>query len=127
MLLVDVSIRRVLAVLIGLRSLGNFGKRFGTGSGLVVFGRLLPPDTLLAPALGVGMIVYAIGLWSARPFALPLGVLYALFVTANLALFPVVTGLPAGIAPWMYGVYCIFGLAIVWTAVWLLARPAPRR
>jgi hypothetical protein len=119
---VETSLRRVLAVLIALRSLGNFGKRFGTGSGLVAFGRLLPPDTLLAPALGLYMIVYAIELWSARPFALPMGVLYALFVTANLALFPIVTGLPPGIRPWMYGVYVVFGLAIVWVAVWLLGR-----
>jgi len=123
---VETSLRRVLAVLIALRSLGNFGKRFGTGSGLVVFGRLLPPDTLLAPTLGVYMVVYAIGLWSARPFALPLGVLYALFVTANLVLFPIVTGLPPGIRPWMYGVYVVFGLAIVWAAVWLLRRTRAR-
>jgi hypothetical protein len=119
-------VRRVLAVLIALRSLGNFGKRFGTGSGLVVFGRLLPPDTLLAPTLGVYMIVYAIGLWGARPFALPMGVLYALFVTANLVLFPVVTGLPPGIRPWMYGVYVVFGLAIAWGAVVLLVRARAR-
>ena len=51
-----------------------------------------------------------------------MGVLYALFVTANLVLFPIVTGLPPGIRPWMYGVYVAFGLAIVWVAVWLLGR-----
>ena len=116
-----VTARRVLAVLIALRGLGNVLKTH-TGTGLVVLGRLLPPDTPLAPALGVGMIVYAAALWRGRRVALALGVPYALFVTANVILFPTRTGLRPGIAPWMYDLYGVVALAVPWAAVWLLAR-----
>jgi hypothetical protein len=118
----ETTLRRVLAVLIALRGAGNILKPFGTGSGLVVLGRLHPPDTLLAPALGLYMIVYAAGLWMGRGFALAMGIVYAAFVTLNLVLFPAVEGLPERIAPWMYGVYGVVGLAISWGAVWLLVR-----
>ena len=118
-------VRRVLAVLIGLRGLGNVVKP-RTGTGLVVLGRLLPPDTPLAPALGLVMVVYAVALWHGRPFALVLGVAYALFVTSNLVLFPLRTGLRAGIAPWMYGVYVAGALAIAWGAVAALVRTRAR-
>ncbi len=114
------TLLRVLAVLIGFRGVGNLLKRFGTGSGLVVFGRLLPRETLLAPLLGVGMLLYAYGLWTRRAWALPLGVAYALFATANLVLFPVVTGLPPGITMPMYSVYIVAGIAMSWGAVVLL-------
>ena len=113
---------RGLAILIALRGLGNMLKRFGTGSGLVVLGHLLPRDTPLAPTLGVAMIVYAVGLWREAAWAFPLGVAYALFATANLLLFPTYTGLPPGIEPWMYGGYIVGGLALCWGAVWLLMR-----
>lgn len=113
---------RVLGVLVAFRGLGNLLKRFGTGSGLVVLGRLWPPDTLLAPLLGLLMVTYGVGLWRQAGWALPLGVAYALFATANLLLFPSVTGLPPRIAPWMYAVYVVLGLALAWGAVWLLAR-----
>jgi hypothetical protein len=111
---------RVLAVLIAGRGIGNVLKRFGTGSGLVVFGRLLPVDTPLAPALGVLMLVYAWGLWTARAWAVALGVAYAVFATANLVLFPVVTGLPPKLPMALYLVYVAGGIALAWSAVWLV-------
>ncbi|HXJ33544.1 MAG TPA: hypothetical protein VMS22_05830 [Candidatus Eisenbacteria bacterium] len=114
------TLLRVLAILIAVRGIGNLLKRFGTGSGLVVFGRLLPRETLLAPLLGLVMLAYAYGLWTRRAWALPLGVAYALFATANLALFPVVTGLPPGITMPMYAVYVVAGIAMSWGAVVLL-------
>ena len=116
------TVLRVLAAMIAIRGVGNALKRFGTGSGLVVFGRLLPADTPLAPLLGVGMLAYAWGLWTAAGWAVPLGVAYALFATANLLLFPLRTGLPPGLAPGLYAVYVVFGIALSWGAVWLLVR-----
>ena len=113
---------RLLAALIAFRAVGNFLKRFGTGSGLVVLGHLLPPETPLAPLLGVAMWVYAYGLWTEAAWALPLGVAYAVFATANLLLFPVYTGLPPSITPWMYAVYVVGGIAMCWGAVWVLYR-----
>ena len=117
---------RVVAVLIGLRGVGNLLKSFGTGSGIVVLGRLHPPDSPLAPAVGAWMIVLAACLWTANRLALPLGVAYATLATVNVVLFPFVTGLPPGIAPWMYAIYAFGGAAIPWLAVWLVASARRR-
>jgi len=114
------SMLRIIAVLLGLRGVGNILKSFGTGSGIVVLGRLLPPDGLVAPALGVYMILLAACLWTARAIALPLGLAYATLVTLNVVLFPFATGLPPGVAPWMYMVYAVAGAGTAWAAVWLL-------
>ncbi len=116
------TVLKVLGVLIAFRSLGNLFKRFGTGSGLVVLGALWPPETLLAPIVGALMMLYGYGLWTQAAWAVPLGAAYALFATANLVLFPFVTGLPPGIAPWMYAVYGIVGLGFTWGSVWLLVQ-----
>jgi hypothetical protein len=113
---------RLLGVLMAFRGAGNLLKRFGTGSGMVVFGRLWPPDSPVAVLVGLVMVAYGWGLWTRAAWAVPLGVAYALFATANLVLFPLLTGLPPSIAPWMYGVYVVAGLALAWGAVWLLVR-----
>ena len=112
----------VLAVLFGGRGLLNVLKRFGTGSGCVFFGRLLPPDTMLAPVCGVAMLAYAWGLWTRAAWAVPLGAAYAVFATANLLLFPLLNPMPERIAPWMYAIYVVGGIALSWGSVWLLRR-----
>jgi hypothetical protein len=114
------ALLNVLAVLFAGRGIMNLLKRFGTGSGFVFFGRLLPPDTLLAPSFGVAMIAYGWGLWRRAGWAIPLGVAYAMFATANLLLFPVYSTLPPAIAWWMYAVYVVGGIAMSWGSVWLL-------
>lgn len=113
---------RILATLIGLRGVGNVFKSFGTGSGMVFFGRLLPPESLAAPAVGLVMIACAVGYWLRAGWAVPLGALYAIFATLNVLLFPFVEGLAEGIAPWMYAIYAIVGAGIPWAAVWLARR-----
>jgi len=113
---------RILAVLIALRGVGNLLKRFGAGSGLVFFGQLLPRETLLAPLLGLVMLVYACGLWRESTWALPLGIVYAVFATVNLLLFPFVTGLPQGVAPALYAVFVVGGVVMCWGAVRLLQK-----
>jgi hypothetical protein len=113
---------RALALLFAFRGIGNLLKRFGTGSGLVVFGHLLPQDTLLAPVLGTLMLIYAYGLWREAGWAVPLGIAYAVFASANLILFPVFTAMPPAITPWMYGIYVVGGIAMTWGAVWLLRQ-----
>ena len=112
----------VLAVLFAGRGLMNFLKRFGTGSGMVFFGHLLPRDTLWAPIIGFAMIVYAWGLWTRAIWAIPLGALYAGFATANLLLFPVYNVMPERIPIWAYGIYVVGGIALSWGAMWLLVR-----
>lgn len=112
----------VLAVLFAGRGGMNFLKRFGTGSGLVFVGHLLPPDTLLAPLVGAAMILYAWGLWTRAAWAIPLGVAYAVLATANLLLFPVYNVMPERIPMWAYAIYVVGGIALSWGSVWLLRQ-----
>jgi hypothetical protein len=121
------TLLNILAVLFAGRGVMNLLKRFGTGSGFVFFGRLLPPDTPLALLVGVAMIAYGWGLWRRAGWAIPLGVAYAIFATANLLLFPVYEALRPPITLWMYGIYAVAGIAMSWGSVWLLWRSRGRR
>jgi hypothetical protein len=116
------TVLNVLAVLFAGRGLMNVFKRFGTGSGLVFFGHLLPPETLWAPIIGSAMVLYAWGLWTRAIWAIPLGALYAGFATANLLLFPVFNTMPERIPMWAYAIYVVGGIALSWGAMWMLVR-----
>lgn len=81
---------RICAVLIGLRSLTNFGKLFRpTESVLVFFGQILHDGAVSVPALGMGlfMLVTAIAMWKPFKVALPLATTYAVYVPINLVLW----------------------------------------
>jgi len=117
--------RKLVAALIVLRALTDFGKPFQPGSGFVVLGRLLhdPPwTTIVAPLFGLAMCVYAVGLWRGRAWAVPAGAAYAVWATLNVVLFPLREGVPARFAPWMYGVFAVPGIVVPWLAVWLAAK-----
>lgn len=120
--------RRVIAVLIALRALTNLGKPFAIGSGFVMLGRLTHGlgSTVIAPLFGIAMLAYAYGLWHAHPWARAAGIAYALWATLNVILFPLLEGVPARFAPWMYGVFALPGIVVPWLAVWLLGRAGPR-
>ena len=120
----DQLMRRIIAVLLVLRAATNFGKPFAPGSGFVVLGTMRRglASTVVAPLFGVAMLVYAWGLWQNRSWARPLAVLYALWATANVVLFPIVEGVPSRWAPWMYSIFAIPGIVIPWLAVWLTRR-----
>lgn len=103
------TVLRVLAALIAVRSLGNLGKPLGTGSGLVFLGYLLtgPLMWVLAPLLGLYMLVWAYGLWHLRAFAVPMGLAYIALVVVNVIGFPLHQQLPAGATLPMYAVYAL--------------------
>jgi len=111
----------VMAILIAIRALTNVFKPLGAG-GLVFFGKLLSggANAILAPALGIYMLIFAYGMYDRRQYALPMGILYTVFVVFNVLLFPVFEPLPGG---WGMGGYSVFGLIAVGGpafAVWLL-------
>jgi len=115
--------RKLLAALIALRGLTNFAKPFG--GGFVILGRLMHggvATTVIAPLVGVVIVIYAYGLWHARAWARPLGIAYAVWATLNVVLFPVIEGVPQQFEPWMYVVFAVPGIAAPWLAVWLLGR-----
>jgi hypothetical protein len=122
-------VRKALAVLIGLRGLTNFGKPFSQRAGFVAFGKLTHGvgATVVAPLVGLVIVVYAWGLWQKRPWARPLGVVFALWSTLNVLLFPLVEGVPSNIAPALYALFAIGGIAGPWLAVWLLRADTAAR
>ena len=115
-------LRKLLAVLIGLRAATNLGKPFG--GGFVVLGKLMHgvASTVVAPLFGILMLIYAVGLWQARPWARPVGIAYAVWATLNVVLFPVVEGVPAQFSPAVYLVFAIPGTVGPWLAVWPMPR-----
>jgi hypothetical protein len=118
------TLRKAIAVLLVVRASTNFGKPFSASARFVVLGHLLGGiwTAVVAPLFGIAIVVYAIGLWQVRRWALPLGIGYAIWSTINVIAFPIVEGIPARFAPWMYGVFGVLGIAGPWLAVWLLAR-----
>jgi hypothetical protein len=82
---------KVLAVLFGLLAISNAAKPLEVSgdAGFVFFGERLrgSPNAMVAPLFALYLAIYAYGLWSARKFALPMGVAYAVYVILNLVLF----------------------------------------
>ena len=117
---------RIFALLFGLRALTDVFKPLGAGSGLVFFGKLLTgvPNLILAPLVGIYMLVYAYGLWRLRRFALPMGIAYAIYASINLVLFPVLQPIPGGYGAGAYAGFVAVGAGVCWGAVWLLQRRA---
>jgi hypothetical protein len=81
----------ILAVLLSLMALSNFGKTFThhSGVGFVFFGMRLSgiSNMIVAPIFGIIIAVYVYGILAMRKFALPLGIAYAAYVIVNMPLF----------------------------------------
>ena len=114
---------KVVAVVIALRALTNVGKPFGAGRGLVFFGNLLTgtPNLILAPTLGILMLVLAYGMWVNASWALPASIVYAVFVTLNVPLFVVFEGIPAQFSVWQYALFGLVAIGGAWLAPWSLS------
>lgn len=91
MVAVSLLFVRLCALLIGLRSLTNFGKLFNGDAVIVFFGRILHDGDVTIPALGVGlfMLVTAIAMWKPFSWAFPLIAAYSAYVVVNLVLWTV--------------------------------------
>jgi hypothetical protein len=105
---------RAFACAFGLLAFSNFTKPFEMQGevGLVFFGERLhgASNLLVAPMFGIYLAAYAYGLWTKQRYALPLGVLYALYVTVNLYLF-------RARSPELAAVNSLYGFTYVWIAL----------
>lgn len=132
---------RICAVLVGLRSLTNFGKLTNDDAVMVFFGSILRGDTLILPALVVGsfMLATAVAVLVSAPVALPMLAVYSAYVLLNMLVWSVVQSdeffrvggmLSSATDPntlWWWGIVGMIGyaaIAIATTAVptWLLWR-----
>ena len=117
-----------LAIVFGLLSFSNFTKPFEMEGevGLVFFGERLngTPNLFIAPLFGIYLATYAYGLWTKSRIALPLGVVYALYVTLNVWLFRVRSPDLVAVNS-LYGItYIVIALGISWGAVAFLVQNA---
>lgn len=115
------TLRKIVAASFVLRASTNFPKPFNPNAGFVVLGHLMhgPWCTIVAPLFGLAMVAYAVVLWQGRAVARPIGMAYAIWATLNVVLFPLIEGVPARFAPWMYLVFAVPGVVVPWLAVWL--------
>lgn len=89
------------AVLFGVLAVSNMAKPFqlvGDETGFVLFGQRLSgsANEIFGPLFGIFLMIYAVGIWRMRRYALPMGRLYAAYVLVNLLLFPFRTPPPPG-------------------------------
>jgi hypothetical protein len=114
------------ALLFGLLALSNFAKpvTLGPTPGFVLLGRRLSGATSAAVGslFGLYLLVYAAGIWRMQRWALPMGVLYAAYVIANLLLFVVRDPEPMREGLLFTGVYTVVAIGVSSGTVWLLAQ-----
>jgi hypothetical protein len=122
------STLRLFAVLFGVLAVSNLLKPFrlfGNQTGFVLFGHRLAgtPNAIAGPVFGLYLLVYAIGIWRARPWALPMAYAYAAYVVANLVLFSVYGPTQPGVGHVVFGlVYAAVAIGVSAGAAYLLAR-----
>jgi hypothetical protein len=82
----------ICAVCFALLAVSNFLKPLhllSDNTGFVFFGTRLSgvPNAIIGPLFGVFLLLYAIGIWTMRRFALPMAHAYATYVIVNLVLW----------------------------------------
>ena len=122
------SALRAFAIVFALLALSNLTKplELQPEHGLVFLGRRLrgTADLVVAPLVGAYLAAYAWGLWNRRPYALPMGILYAGWVPLNIYLFTVRSPEELGRNS-LFGVtYTIFAVGLSLGAAVVLMRSA---
>ncbi|MBI5506013.1 MAG: hypothetical protein HY899_14545 [Deltaproteobacteria bacterium] len=117
---------RIFAVLFALLAASNFAKPLGVTAeqGFVFLGRRLEgtPNLLAGWSFAVFLAAYAMALWRDRIQALPMGLAYAGYVSANLYLFTLMMPAPQGNRQIFGIVYSLLALAGAWGAVAVMLR-----
>ena len=122
----DRNVLRMCAVAFALLALSNLSKplQLGDTHGFVFLGMRAvgTQNLLLGPLFGLYLGIYTWGIWHMRRFALPMGLVYAAYVIANLVLFNVRMPEEAGQSPTFSGVYASVAICISGGAAYYLWR-----
>jgi hypothetical protein len=84
----------IFSALFALLALSDISKPLSGGrAGLVFFGAKTTglANAILAPAFGIFLMIYALGIWLRRRWAVPMAWVYAAYVPINLTLFTIKT------------------------------------
>jgi len=118
----------VFAVLFAILAISNLLKPLQIGgeqTGFVFFGQRLSgtANTIAGPLFGTYLLVYALGIWRMKRFALPMGHAYATYVVLNLIMFTAKNPRPPGVGPVIFGiVYMIVAIGVSGGAAYLLTK-----
>lgn len=88
------AVLTIFAALFVLLALSDISKPLSGGrAGLVFFGTKTKglANAILAPAFGIFLLIYALGMWRRRRWAVPMAWIYAAYVPINLTLFTIKT------------------------------------
>ncbi len=116
----------VFALLFAVLAVSNLLKPLqilGKETGFVLFGTRLEgtANAVAGPLFGLYLLVYAWSIWAGKGFALPLAVVYVVYVAINLVLFFMFSEQPGGAGYMVFGVvYAAIALGVSGGAVWLL-------
>src|SRR5262245_3338455 len=120
--------RNLYAALFAVLAGSNFLKPLRLGgerTGFVLFGERLAgtANAIAGPLVGLYLLLYALAIWRRHPIALPMGVVYAVYVVANLVLYSVRNPREPGIGYLVFTVvYAAVAIGVSAGAVALLAR-----
>jgi len=116
------------AVLFPLLAISNLSKPLSGGrAGFVFFGTKTAgvANAILGPAFGIFLLIYAVGIWEQKRWAVPMGWAYAAYVPINLVLFTIKT--PQSWQSPLFGlVYVAIALGVSWGSAILLTRRRSR-
>lgn len=116
------------AVLFVLLAISNISKPLSGGrAGFVFLGTKTTgvANAILGPAFGIFLLVYAVGIWRQKRWAVPMGWAYAAYVPINLVLFTIKT--PESWQSPVFGlVYAAIALGVSWSSAIMLTRRRTR-
>jgi hypothetical protein len=114
----------IFAGLFALLGISNLSKPLSGGrAGFVFFGTKTAgaANAILGPAFGIFLLVYAIGIWRQKRWAVPMAWAYAAYVPINLALFTMKT--PQSWQSPVFGLgYLAVAVGVSWGSAILLTR-----
>jgi len=119
---------KVFAVLFALLAVSNLLKPLQIGgeqTGFVFFGQRLSgtANMIAGPLFGIYLLVYALGIWRMKRFALPMGHAYATYVVLNLLMFTAKNPRPPEVAQVIFGiVYMVVAIGVSGGAAYLLTK-----
>src|SRR5206468_11242810 len=117
------------AVLFGVLAVSNLLKPLQMGgpehTGFVFFGQRMTgtANAILGPLFGIYLLVYALGIWRLRRFALPMAYAYAAYVIVNLIAFTVRGEAQPGVGYVVFSViYALVAIGVSGGAALVLSR-----
>ena len=115
----------IFAVLFTLLAISNISKPLSGGRGhFVFFGTRMTgtANAILGPLFGIYLLIYVVGIWRQKRWAVPMAWAYAAYVLINMALFSMKTPQNSWNSPVSAVVYVAIAIGVSWGAAILLTR-----